>query len=560
MKTLPAMLCLCSAALALRASDAQTISVVGGPHDLSAGNIGAIRAATEDQVCIFCHTPHNASPVGALWNRSLSPQAYTVYTSRALDAVPGQPTGSSKLCLSCHDGTIALGNILSRNLPIQMSGGITTLPPGKSNLGTDLRDDHPISFAFDSTLSARDGSLRDPGGLPHEIRLDVNRELQCTACHNAHNNAFGKFLVMRNTNSELCISCHQISRTDISGHGQCADCHQPHSAPSGPFLLRQPTVSQTCLGCHDGQTPGAANIAAEMNRAYAHEWSGTGEPSNDPGSSTNCTSCHDPHTMMAGIASAPRTHAGPTTGSVGRLGRIQGVSAAGSPVKFANAEEEVCFKCHGDNSKLPVRTPRWQGVSNVRQQFNPSAISRHPVGTPARTTQSPSLLPGWTSGSTLRCSDCHGSDNSSIAGVHGSNVQSILSERYETADYTSESASAYALCYKCHDRASILDDRSFPGHRRHIVDEQTSCSTCHDAHGIAATRGKPSANSHLINFATSIVLPDRVTGRLEYRDTGGFTGECFLSCHGVDHSPKRYPTTPGMGFPEAPAQRSRTPR
>ena len=556
MRSLLASVLVVAVGIAAVAALGQSISIVGGPHDLSAGSLGAIRSTTEDQICIFCHTPHNASPVGALWNRNLSPQAYAVYTSRALDAKPGQPTGSSKLCLSCHDGTIALGSVLSQGAPIPMAGGVTTMPLGAGNLGTDLRDDHPISFIFDSGLASRDGSLKDPAGLPHDIKLDANRELQCTACHNAHNNAFGHFLVMRNTNSELCLSCHQISRTDISGHSQCSDCHQNHSAPSGPFLLRRETVSKTCLECHDGQTSGAANIASEMNLTYRHDSQGPADPELEANDFTNCSSCHDPHTMMRGIASIPGSRRGPTAPSQGRLGRIAGVSASGAPLRIANFEEEVCYRCHGDGDPIVPAVTRWEGVENIRAQFSQSAISRHPVGSPGRSMQNPSLTLGWTTASTMTCTDCHGSEDPMMTGVHGSNVHSILTSQYQIADYTSESASAYALCYKCHDRSSILDNQSFPGHKLHIVDEQTPCAACHDPHGIASTQGNPSENSHLINFATSMVFPDRVTGKLQYRDTGGYTGECFLSCHGVDHSPKRYPSLPGFELPTSPARRS----
>ena len=144
-----------SIALAATAQ-AQQSSIINSPHNLSASGPGAIRASNEQEICIFCHTPHNSAPVQPLWNRNMPVTAYTPYTSNSLDAVPGQPTGSSKLCLSCHDGTIALGSVLSRQQGIAMVGGITTLPPGKSNLGTDLSDDHPISFRYDSTLASRD--------------------------------------------------------------------------------------------------------------------------------------------------------------------------------------------------------------------------------------------------------------------------------------------------------------------------------------------------------------------------------------------------------------------
>lgn len=520
------------------ASSAQQTSVVNSAHNLSATGPGAVRAVLEDQVCIFCHAPHNAAPIRPLWNRLTPTDGYAIYSSRALDAQPGQPTGASKMCLSCHDGTIALGNVISRDTPITMVGGVTTLPQGHGLIGTDLRDDHPISFRFDPALSARDRKLKGPSQLPPQVRLDANSELQCTSCHDAHNNAFGKFLVMPNTVSELCLACHQMGTTTVSAHTNCSACHQPHSAPSGPYLLRGATVAGTCNRCHNGNVPGAANIAAELNKVSNHD---TGSPMDPPppaNSHASCVDCHDPHTMGNGAALPPSIHP--------NLGRQTGISASGSSLVQASSEFEVCFKCHGDSNSRQPTISRRIVQNNTRLQFNPSAVSYHPVELPGKNSNVPSLRPGWTTSSVIACSSCHNSDTGHTAGgtgpdgVHGSNATPLLSARYETADFTSESAAAYALCYGCHDRANILSDRSFPSHKKHIVDQRTPCAACHDSHGISSAQGSSSTNSNLINFATRIVQPDPTTGRLEFRDVGTFRGECNLRCHGSTHTSKRY--------------------
>src|SRR4051794_31953197 len=83
-------------------------SIVNTKHNLSVSGPGTIKAATETEICKFCHTPHNATPAKPLWNRSTPGTLYTPYTSSTLDATVGQPDGTSILCLSCHDGTIAL--------------------------------------------------------------------------------------------------------------------------------------------------------------------------------------------------------------------------------------------------------------------------------------------------------------------------------------------------------------------------------------------------------------------------------------------------------------------
>lgn len=519
---------------------AQQQSVVVSPHNLSAGGPGTIRATSEDEVCIFCHTPHNASPIRPLWNRELPTSSYTVYESRSLDAQPGQPTGASKLCLSCHDGTIALGSVVSRDQVIQMVGGVTVMPPGASNLGTDLSDDHPISFQYTSSLWQKDQKLTHPSGLPSQLKLDPNQELQCTTCHDAHNNAFGDFLTMANLNSELCMSCHQISTTTISSHTTCNSCHKTHTAPSGPYLLGHATISTTCTGCHDGSRPGAANIAADLAKVSVHDTESEVDPPEPLYQHATCADCHEPHTMKTGIAVAPALQ--PT------LGTIDGVSSSGSAISTAQNEFQVCFKCHADQNAIPSPPiPRKIVQSNTRLEFDPNAISFHPVEAPGKNPNVPSLKAPWTTASVMYCSDCHNSSTGTKAGgsgpngVHGSNEDPLLIARYVTADFTTESASTYALCYRCHNRTGsngILSDKSFKLHKKHVVDEKTPCSACHDAHGIASAQGNQTNNSNLINFDISIVQP--YNGQTKWVDLGLYHGSCTLTCHGEQHNNEDY--------------------
>ena len=159
-----------------------------------------------------------------------------------------------------------------------------------------------------------------------------------------------------------------------------------------------------------------------------------------------------------------------------------------------------------------------------------------------RDRQTVSLVPGLAEWSLIRCTDCHNNDTGPGGagggpdGPHGSRYEYLLERNYSVSDDTVESAQAYALCYKCHERTSILSDRSFPYHRLHVVDERTPCSACHDPHGVRGTRGFQSDHTHLINFDTVIVQPEPGTGRMAYRDLGPRTGSCTLLCHGVTHN------------------------
>jgi len=152
-------------------------TVLASKHDLSVSGSGEIRATIESEVCLFCHTPHRGTGEQPLWNHAPSVATYIPYSSSTAKAAIGQPTGASKLCLSCHDGTVALGMVASRKTPIEMRNAVSTLPAGPSNLGTDLSDDHPVSFTYDNALVSADGQLKDPATLTGKVRLDHNNQL-----------------------------------------------------------------------------------------------------------------------------------------------------------------------------------------------------------------------------------------------------------------------------------------------------------------------------------------------------------------------------------------------
>ena len=205
------------------------------------------------------------------------------------------------------------------------------------------------------------------------------------------------------------------------------------------------------------------------------------------------------------------------------------------------------MKCHGDNNVTTfTEISREHPQINTRLEFDIANPSFHPVTASGKNLSVPSLLSPYTVNSIIYCTDCHNSDDNPNTGgagprgPHGSIYKPLLEEHYSTADFTVESSFEYALCYKCHDRNSILADDSFSEHKKHIEGEDAPCSVCHDAHGISMTQGNPVNNSHLINFDINVVLPNS-SGFRRFEDTGTFQGRCFLSCHGTDHNPETYP-------------------
>jgi predicted CXXCH cytochrome family protein len=565
---------------------ATSIAVLAGPahaglltsrHNLSASGPGTVKAATEDQICVFCHAPHNAAPSSPLWNRRTPGSTYIPYSSSTAKANAGQPTGGSLMCLSCHDGTIALGDLLSRKTPVGMAGGATTMPAGSASmLGTDLSDDHPVSIAYSSTLAALNGELADPATLTGRVRLDSAGQLQCTACHDPHDDTNGKFLVMPNQASALCQTCHLKNYWSLSDHrlsnapwngvapnpwphtagttvaaNACENCHRPHAAGGRKWLLNALAEEANCYSCHNGNVA-AKNIQSEF----------TGKPSIHPVAATTgvhdivesavvqsrhveCVDCHNPHASKAASGALP-----------GSLTGVRGVDIGGVEVKPATTEYQICFRCHADSPGKPApRTTRQIAMSNTRMEFDTGNPSYHPVAGPGKNSNVPSLISPWTTSSVIKCGDCHnnnagpGAGGTGPKGPHGSIYPTLLERQYLTADRTPESAANYALCYKCHNRMvfTTATNGASPfgtdvGHLKHVVEQRTPCNVCHDPHGVSAVQGNPANNSKLINFDTSIVRPvgTGANAKLYWISTGTNHGQCYLVCHGQSHSPKSY--------------------
>ncbi len=198
-----------SMALLLTAGIASA-AITGTAHDFQADAWNP-----DGEICEVCHTPHNADTSVAdapLWNHEVTATAtFTIYSSTTLQASVGQPDGVSKLCLSCHDGSVALDSF----------GGATgsTNISGNANVGTDLSNDHPISFTYDAALVTADGgglnAITDASGIGGgTIASDLlfGGNMECSSCHDVHDDAAagagGFLLVKSNAASALCLTCH----------------------------------------------------------------------------------------------------------------------------------------------------------------------------------------------------------------------------------------------------------------------------------------------------------------------------------------------------------------
>ena len=186
-----------------------TAAISGSAHDFSGKGWGST------ELCIFCHTPHFAQTSitqAPLWNHSNTVvAAYTLYSSPSLAAALSQPNGQSKICLSCHDGTVAVDSFAVAG--VMRSGVVTIGSTNRIGGASSLATDHPISFTYDLGLTTNSLSgLAVPSSAAwvdagHTVPLFAGK-LECGSCHEPHNNSFGKFLRISNAGSALCIKCH----------------------------------------------------------------------------------------------------------------------------------------------------------------------------------------------------------------------------------------------------------------------------------------------------------------------------------------------------------------
>jgi hypothetical protein len=259
-----------ASATAFAYTDAKT-GITGSRHDINAfatqGGVGNVTKDSQERVCAFCHTPHHAyttDMAGAenadylpLWSHELTAKTYTGYASDTLQAVIGDPLiGPSRLCMSCHDGVIAvdthylnLGTAAPKSA--QLTGddfygpGLVSDPAasGAVGKGTSLAGDHPIGFDY---IAAQSADAAAGGGLAAGIKPATSffiadgvattiaikdtlygvgggtkTIMTCATCHEVHNKdnvvqkKFGGadmgvnyFLYGSQTGSQICLSCH----------------------------------------------------------------------------------------------------------------------------------------------------------------------------------------------------------------------------------------------------------------------------------------------------------------------------------------------------------------
>ena len=453
-----------------------------GVHNLGPGSKSPVTGARPD-ACSYCHAPHSGLNMG-LWNQKLTTQTYSLYTSKTEKNSGTQPVlaSDSNMCLSCHDGTVAVGSTVAYG-QVTMSGSMNTLDV----FGSNMQKSHPFSLvtplkdnAHLVASLASNGQTADPTGTVKLIKGSV----ECTTCHNPHVQAKDlisqNFLVKDSSSGQLCLSCHDPARQvggevnplvdwttsahatsahKISASAQlgsyatvatdaCISCHTPHNAGSGARLLRGQD-EQACISCHNGSTnvPMApyTNVFVEYGTPrVGHPFPDSSNP-HDASESVllnnnrhaTCVDCHNGHGSqpVQVFPAAPLIRV--SQKNVAGINATDGTSVLAPAVN----QYENCLRCHSSGpgkQSLPkfgyfaIRAVSAGDPLDLVPQLGASATSSHPVMHARSSTFSqPSLLlnmmnldgikQGRSMGTQILCTDCHNSDDNRESGGLGAN-------------------------------------------------------------------------------------------------------------------------------------------
>lgn len=210
--------------------------IINSKHDFTVGGTFSVSVASYSK-CHFCHIAHkfssDAGPAKLLWNHELSASniTYGAYSNpESMNAqvfeLGGADPGNfnvSNMCLSCHDGTVAIADTY---LTLRQGDGLSDFPQtatltssGTPNITdramlSELQRTHPVNFTYDAALATLDGGLATPQDL---LAVDANREIplydgkvQCGSCHDPHNGSAGMFArnVTNAPGGSFCLVCH----------------------------------------------------------------------------------------------------------------------------------------------------------------------------------------------------------------------------------------------------------------------------------------------------------------------------------------------------------------
>ncbi|MCP5236109.1 MAG: hypothetical protein H6945_10280 [Zoogloeaceae bacterium] len=265
-------------ALAL-ASGVAMAGISNTKHNLTFSGPGPNRLdntpTNTQEICVFCHTPHgsNTDASAPLWNKNIpDPSGYSVYSTANSSTIDGSTltVGSvSAACLSCHDGTQAMDNMINQpgsgatntNLTFNWDTSLGGTPNGIMGtttiamLGQDLTNDHPIGIEYCG------GGLTGSGSTVNGTCSDSDFFVPSTRVINTQQVFYVNTAGGTDEREKTDIILYTRDFSGVGGDAnapsvECASCHDPHveskdAATQVAFLRVSQAGSGVCLACHN---------------------------------------------------------------------------------------------------------------------------------------------------------------------------------------------------------------------------------------------------------------------------------------------------------------------
>ena len=219
--------------------------VNGSKHDFS----GEPAGDSQTGVCTMCHTPHGGIQSQMAWNHTLSQNTH-FWTEGSTDDGTPFPTidpswgGVSKLCLSCHDGSVAIGDIAWFNAQEWTGGNAVDNQDHNGdnvqigNASGNLTGNHPFAFPYPwaGMASTYNGVTSSVGAVLSGWKADPTMD----------------GIRLFNQSGSTVFAGTTTGSTGI----ECASCHDPHDGPDvqDDMFLRGSTDAgdgnYICRKCH----------------------------------------------------------------------------------------------------------------------------------------------------------------------------------------------------------------------------------------------------------------------------------------------------------------------
>lgn len=220
--------------------------ITGTRHDLATGAAGGGPKATSNtQTCGFCHTPHNSNTQALIWNKTLATgtRGWTATSTANGTSLPTAIQPASMRCLSCHDGTVALGDVSNVGNGsagnIAMSGPVTAgYLVGDGVAPNAMLNNHPVSIPYaGATYQTVVSGATTSGTFDYRTTTNTGCDTPSGWCTSFAGNGNRIYL-------------YGTAATNVGI--ECGSCHEVHNKYGGSYFLRaSATGSQICLACHE---------------------------------------------------------------------------------------------------------------------------------------------------------------------------------------------------------------------------------------------------------------------------------------------------------------------